>query len=654
MNRRTLLLPLAIWLFFAGCVQASAGPLLVAIPVILGALSAVATGASITSVFLTLALGVGLKYLQDAITGKPKQKPFGIHGTLSTGGDQPRTFMIGYGLTAGLLTYANTWPSPGTGTPNNILTYVIKVSDLPLPLGEDGLLYFYVDDQKCTYDTSGEAIAAGYPVPEFHKDGIDNCWIRYRDGNQTIADFFLVDEFGGDPYYPYTDDMVGRGCAYVIISFRVSPYFAGFPRCKFVLAGAKFYDPRKDDTVGGSGDQRWNDHNTWETTRNPMVIAYNILRGIRWNGQWVYGLQKMTAARLPLSSWFAAMNECDLDVGGVPQYQCGGEIPVNTPIADAIEGLKQSCNGRIAEIGGTYKVRVGPPVASVMDITDASILISEDQNYDPFPSMGETINAIFAKYPEPDTGWSPLKDAPARTDDALETEDGGRQLATDVTYDLVPFGEQVQRLMTSALGEARLFRKHTLTLPPMAWLLEPLDAVSYTSARNGYDAKMFDITGGTDKGNLDVILAIQETDAGAYDWNAETDYIDPDLPPPVPLFAAPNRVTTATPTAATAIRLKNGENSVANRTGDILVCTLPADPFAEPRVRVRDAAVADVTGGGTADGAGTYEFRIYPDDPGIAGFEDGSDYLVIDADGGALDLIFNPDRAIWEVWDAMP
>jgi hypothetical protein len=91
---------------------------------------------------------------------------------------------------------------------------------------------------------------------------------------------------------------------------------------------------------------------------------------------------------------------------------------------------------------------------------------------------------------------------------------------------MVPYAEQVQRLMQSALDEARRFRKHTIPLPPSAWALEPLDFIAWTSNRNGYDGKTFRIDLATDMASLEMVLVITEVDPSDYDWDPTEDYIE--------------------------------------------------------------------------------------------------------------------------------
>jgi hypothetical protein len=65
-----------------------------------------------------------------------------------------------------------------------------------------------------------------------------------------------------------------------------------------------------------------------------------------------------------------------------------------------------------------------------------------------------------------------------------------------------------------------------VVLPPEAYLLEPLDFVSWTSNRNGYTDKLFRVESIADRNNGDQVVGLQEVDPSDYDWTPATDEID--------------------------------------------------------------------------------------------------------------------------------
>lgn len=499
-----------------------------------------------TTFLLGLAASIGLGYLARALGPKPPDLPSlpgGTTGRLQTGGTIARSFIIGRGMTAGSLAYANTYAADSattaagglgksTGaegnTPNAYLVQVIALSDIPVTGLVTGLGGILVGGVPATYNPAGTEVFEGFPVSEYAKDGKDYLWIRFYDGTQVAADPALVALFSADVDRPYDSNRIGTGVAYAIVTARYNTdLFGSFPQIKFIIDGLKLYDRRLDSSAGGSGAQRWSDRTTWEWTQNPIVIAENILRGISYAGQWLYGAQTVSAAQLPAASWMAAASECDaaiaLVAGGTePQYTANGEIGIDHQPADTLDELMKACNGKLAEIGGAYKVRAGAPGSAVFSFTDDDLLSTEEQDFDPFPSLGQTINAVTAKYVEPSEAWNP-KDAPSLYDSALEAADGGRRLPVDINYPMVTSGTAAQRLMKSARDDHRAFRTHKLQGPPDCFVLEPLDVISWTSARNGYTSKLFDITAADDLPNLNMGLAVKEVDPNAYDWTPATD-----------------------------------------------------------------------------------------------------------------------------------
>lgn len=509
-----------------------------------GAVSSFLGGwAALGATLLKAAAGIGLNLLASAIAGKPQDKAsFSVQGRLQTGGTVPRSIVVGQTATAGSLVYANTWGSSG-GTPNAYITQVIALADYPVK----ALTGILVNGILCELGTQAHA-QYGFPVLEYRKGGKDHLWIKFYDGTQATSDPFVVNTVSSSER-PYEPSRVGRGIAYAICTSRVNDeLYSGFPQFKFIVDGMRQYDPSRDDTVGGVGPQRRNDPATWGGDGDylPVVQVYNLLLGIRWNTQWLYGLQNTSVRRIPAAHAIQQIAKCRALIAGPdgnePTYRSGAEVQVGAPIRDALEGILTAGQGRLAEIGGVYKPYVGEPDAPAMFFSDDDILSTESQSFTPFFGLSDTVNGITATYPSPDNGWNPAE-APPLYNTGFEAEDGNRRLLADVDLDFVPYKGQVQRLMKSALAEARRARRHTIVMPPRFWVLEPGDVIAWTSERNGYINKQFRVDGVIDQPNLDVVLDITEVDPTDYDWDQETDYrppvdgtIAPGWPVPQPMY----------------------------------------------------------------------------------------------------------------------
>lgn len=503
---------------------------------------------------LKTAVGIGLSFAAQALAGKPKnqEQKFSINTSLTGGGALNRSFIFGRAATGGSLVWANTWGAE-EGAPNSWLTQVIALSDVPVK----GLAEVWVDGVRVTYNPAlNNSHAFGQRIPQFTKNG-ENLYIKFYDGTQTAADPSLVSR-DATAERPWQSNRVGNGVAYVIVRARsTNGVFSGIPAFTFVVDGIRLYDPTRDSTNGGSGPQRWEDRSTWGGDGDylPAVQIYNLMRGIGWRqGDWLYGLQGMTAARLPQANWNRQINKCRATIvesgGPQPTYRSGGQIDVSAPLSVALEELLTACQGRISETGGIYNLFVGEPDPPLFQIVDGDIVSTEEQEFTPFLGLADSVNGIAGTYPEPLDGYA-ARTAPPIIRPDLEALDGNRRLMADVQFTFVPYSEQVQRLMKSALMASLRYRRHTITLPPRFWRFAvPGETLLWTSERNGYINKLFVIDGVSDKANLDVTIDITEYEPEDYDWNSAIEFqppvpgaLGPIIPAPRPIvapFAAPH------------------------------------------------------------------------------------------------------------------
>ncbi|MCM2472161.1 hypothetical protein HGO38_01550 [Rhizobium sp. CG5] len=571
--------------FLAGATTASAGPLAAAIPAIFG-LTGFAAG--VVQVLVGLAISYGVTLIQQAQADDTTQQS-GVTVTTQFGDDQPVTAILGRYATAGVRAYAGTWGAAGK-TPNAYLVDVVELGNLPVT----GLGDVWINDSKVTLLTAEEHADMGFPVEEFREDGKDYLWVKFYDGTQTTADAYLTTRFGDDEDRPFEADMVGFGCPYAIITARYNTELhSSAPSCLFEMDGIPLYDIRKDSTNGGSGAHRWNNKATWEHSDNPIVQIYNIARGITYDGVWFYGGQNLPVFRLPSSAWIAAANECDTDIslsggGTEPRFRSGYQISGDEKPLDAIKKIAKSANARLAEVGGIFKPLVGSPGSAIYAFTDDDILITEGQSFDPFPTLDDTVNGIEATYPEPRERWA-MKDAPARYNSTLESEDGDRRLPASVTFEACPYSKQVQRLMRAMLEEARRFRTHQFYLPPDAYALEPNDVVSWSSARNGYSNKKFLVTPITGQITMNQLVVLKEIDPSDYGWSS-----DFELPTSYgwtgTIVSPPQGVTGWTVAPATIYDASGNPR----RPTIQISCASDQDDVKKVRVRVRLASSGDV------------------------------------------------------------
>lgn len=501
---------------------------------------------AIGKLVLTVALNIGLSLVEKALAKKEQPQAAGTKLEISMGDDHPMSFIIGSYATAGKRKYAGTWGDDGK-TPNAYFTDVIEIGSLPNRAGERGLTSVWIDDQKVgvLWDQP-HPDGRGFPVLQYRVKNKDYLWIKFLDGTQTSPDPFLMAKFGAHAERPWKPTMIGRGCQVVILTSRYNTdLFKGVPAGLFEPHPLPLYDVRKDSSVGGNGAHRWSDPSTWQPSTNPAVMVYNLARGAYYGSEWVYGGQNIGAFCLPATNWMAAANACDASVkvddnNGEPAFRAGYDVQCDQEPLDAVSELLKGCNGRMAEVGGVFKMLVGAPGGAVYSFTDNDIIVTEEQEFQPFPSLSATYNAIEATYPEPAEKWA-TKDAPGRYNADLETEDGNRRLPAQIQLLAVPFANQVQRVGLAMIQDYRRFRVHQVSLPPDAYPLEPNDVVSWSSARNGYDEKKFLVVKVEPQSNFLIVVTLKEVDPADYDWHpglqlpTAIGWIGPITPPSQPM-----------------------------------------------------------------------------------------------------------------------
>ena len=484
--------------------------------------STFAVSAAAATLIVNFAVSTALTAISSALY-KPKLPGQDVSFDVKMGDDQPLSFVAGRFATAGKRKYIGSW-----GDNTRFITEVVEYS--ALPQGLDGI---WINDERGNIriddgmETLGGIANVGYRLTNYNRDGATRIWVRWLDGTQLAADPTLIALFGGDASYPWTTNHIGRGKSYAIItSLYDDEILTSYPTFLLEPSPLPLYDWRRDSTNGGSGAQRWGDRSTYQPTLNPAVISYNIVRGIYYGTEWVYGGKNLPAWRLPVAEWSAAANACDQDinlaVGGVqPRYRCGLEISVDMEPASVLDEIGKSANMKFCEVGGRLKPIVDLPGAAVFAFTDGDILITEGQSFSPFYPAVDTFNAISATYPEPGEKWATM-DAPEYVNTEAREDDGGQHLPTSMSYGAVPFGNQVQRLMRSQMRDFRRMRRHQFYLPPDAYALEPgIDMVSWTSERNGYINKQFMVESVSKTPGMNVLVSLREVDPSDYDWSSD-------------------------------------------------------------------------------------------------------------------------------------
>ena len=464
--------------------------------------------ATLASALLRSLVKAGISLLVAKLR-KRKQKTPGIQSTHTTsGGTEPQATVLGRFATRGHLVYQCSYHEN-----NAWLAHVVELGDLPGATLRNLIL-------DGVYADLGPVDSLGLrPILSKTENGIPYGYIAFFDGTQTTAHNHLVGWRGGAADRPWTSDHILTGTCYAVLYFyrRDHLYPSGVPRYAFELDGPPLYDIRKDSTMGGNGSHRFNDPASWDQTTNPLVIAYNVLRGIALPGGDIWG-GGFPAEDLPYSEWAEAMDACDQLVAGTgrTQFEAGFEVKFEEAPADFLEELFSAANAQIVETGGYWYPIVGSATAASATISDDDVLISQAWQHDPFPGLENTFNAVTTTYTSPASLWE-ASTLETIVKDEWVAEDG-RQKLFELNLPMVYSAEQARQLSDALLRENRRFRTHRLPLPGEYARLRPLQNVHLSLQDYGYDAKTFRITEAAyDLQTLNVSLSLRETDPTDFD-----------------------------------------------------------------------------------------------------------------------------------------
>ncbi|HGG04722.1 MAG TPA: hypothetical protein ENK28_04635 [Aliiroseovarius sp.] len=483
---------------------AHAAPVLAIASSIWSAITTFAAASVWGGILVKLAIGVVFSALGRALSKGKAQKGVGTPQT-TTGEVNQETFILGTYATAGQLVF----PMLTHGS-SQYKTVVIALACQPRhALLRVGFNDKWVAKSGVKHADYGDEFGDGY-------EGI--AWVKYYDGTQLAADPMLVSKYGGHADYPYTTDMVGRGVCYAILTLKYSAekFGGAVPQLMFEMQGPPLYDVRQDSTMGGSGPQVWGDPSTWAFSQNPVVIAYNIMRGIdigAGDPAWGAGVD---GDDLRYSSWAAAMDKCDEVVSGAPRYQAGFEVRIGDSPARVLEEINKAAAAEMVDVGGEWLIRAGSPALPTGVLTDGDILSSESRQLRPGVSREVAYNAVAAAWPDPALVYQPPASG-LLIDPVAQAHAKGRRQQADINLPAVTNAAQVERLKADWLADAQRWRTHALSLPPSFAAREPLDVLAFTSDREGYSARLFEIqTMIVDPHTLASQFVLREVAAG--DW----------------------------------------------------------------------------------------------------------------------------------------
>lgn len=301
-------------------------------------------------------------------------------------------------------------------------------------------------------------------------------------GGQTV-----VDSLANTYVHGWTNDHIGRNQTYVVLRIRVDADLLpnGVNECKFKVKGKRLYDPRKDDTAGGSGTHRVDDATTWEWSDNPALCAYDYLR--------FHGSRPVPHRRIPWDFAATSANYCDETVNYTnadgnaatgQRFGCNGVLNNSIRPGEALKHIMATMGAKPYRVGG--KIYIKPamyagPATTTITVNDTN----EMPAYRPHRPLREQINTLRCEYVAPAKKWQ-VTSAPVISNASYVARDRS-VLESVVRLNMVTRDHQAQRLGMLKLERSRAGFVTSYTLPGLRLDIVPGNDVRFVDPSSGID-----------------------------------------------------------------------------------------------------------------------------------------------------------------------
>lgn len=419
----------------------------------------------------------------------------------------------------------------------------------------------------------------------------------------------------------------GAGIAHFALKWNVSGDNAekvegGIPtRVTQVVKGSKVYDPRLDDTRGGSGDHRADDQSTWEWSDNWALIVAHYLLGYRNNDKLVYGVG-INPDDVDWLQVAAMSNVCDETVDGKPRYRVGGIMPTNNDHSRIIGQLEASIGGKVSKVGGKYYLWCPHnDLTPVGTITNNNILREAGMVFQPTGDIAGLFNTSRGRYIEPDTLYQPTPYAEIVEETAV-TEDGRTRLM-ERDFSIIQDESIAERVAREMVRRSRFSATWTFAVGPEGLLYQPFDVVTLNCDETDFDNQLVRIISMEYSSQGVVAMTVIEEDPSIYDvtipLGTPVTQLDPDaydpsqVIPVVNLAATPISVTGSGGTVSDAFQVSwdnpggfvrdtevryrvqnDSDYSYVQATGFVSAVVTPVEPNTAYEIEARHITVEGV------------------------------------------------------------
>jgi len=318
----------------------------------------------------------------------------------------------------------------------------------------------------------------------------------YLGTTTQTADTGLISASGGK----WTSAHRLRGLCYLYVRLEYDQDVfgaTGLPDVSAVVRGRKVWDPRTSTTA-------WRD--------NSALCAADYLRTYM-------GAASTEVVDSELTAEADACDEAVTIATGVTEarYTCNGVLTTEASPRDNLDAIVESMAGTVAWAQGRYAIRAGRHLVAEFTLTE-DMLADGPITIQPDAARTELFNRVVAKYVEPAKGYVSTE-APPVTNATYLADDGGIDLLSDPTLDMVTGVMRAQRLAKIMLERNRQGMRVQINCNLRAYDVAPGNTVALTISRYGWSAKLFTVEERAhDFATQTVRLTLRETASAVWDW----------------------------------------------------------------------------------------------------------------------------------------
>lgn len=421
---------------------------------------------------------------------------------------QPQAFQYGTDMLSGPLIFANT-----TGDGQKELTRLVALHGREI----NNIINFRIDDTN---------IIIGIDIPDRSDDvtgGVfeDVMFIDTKLG--TLTQSAVADLVARYPTLWLAGSHRARGWSLMYTRMTLTEgnqaYQNGIPQnMRALCEGHRVYDPRMDDTNGGTGPHRLADESTWEFSENPALCLSDFLRFEN------VGYSEVDE-RIDWPLVIIAADICDEQVI-VPtppalqkRYTANFTFLANTPREQIKEMLETAMLGRTVFSQGLWKMWAGAAIAADVTLTEAN-MSGANLQVQATSGSSERYNRVRGKFVDPTRNFT-ANAYPEQRNAAFEVADNGPKYQV---FDINTCNNSFEAQRDAIIRLCQSRNQRVVVFPGnwSCFRIQPGSVVELDIAELGFNGEKFFVTEWsmqTDGSGVQLVM-VEEDDTC---WN------DPDL-----------------------------------------------------------------------------------------------------------------------------